>query len=347
LVFVLIVARETREVVVLAGTVHPLLGQSVLWALLFTYAACVAVPVVAFVRLPKRLVPPPASDVGKHQAYVRELAQRLRANRHLSHHDVTASDPGSVDRALHALADLARRHTLEAATTVFVSTAVSQSGRLDGLMILVTQSRLVWQVAHLYWQRPSFRDLVSLYGNVAGAAFVAQNVDDFDFSDLVEPILAPVLANSVVSAIPGFGPVAHVIANSSIDGTVNAFLTLRVGCLTSGYCRSLTMPTSRSLRRTATAEAAGMLGVVARHGAERVSVAIWDAAKRSKVGDAASGLANVAARAADHVSSAVSSISEASGAKTAAGFLTRVVTNAATRTSSAIGEAVARKRPEA
>lgn len=347
LVFGLVVARETREVVVLAGAVHPFLGQFVLWVLLLTYMVCIAVPVVAFVRLPKRLVPPPADDVTAHKAYVTGLARRLRANRNLSTRDITATDSATVDRALQELAQLARQRTIEAATAVFVSTAVSQSGRLDGLMVLVTQSRLVWQVAHLYWQRPSFTDLASLYANVAAAAFVAQNVDDFDFSELVEPVLAPVLANSVVSAIPGFGPVANLVANASVDGTVNAFLTLRIGCLASAYCRSLTMPSPRSLRRSATAEAGGMLGAVARHGAERVTLAIWDAAKRSKVGDAASVLASVAARTADHVASAVSGISEASGAKVAAGFLTRIVTNAATRTSSAISEAVARKRPDA
>jgi hypothetical protein len=342
----LVIARETREVVVLAGTVHPFLGQGVLWLLLLIYTVCIAVPIVAFIRLPKRLTPPPADDVARHEVYVTGLARRLRSNRNLSNHDVAATDLATVDRALQELAQLARQRTMEAATTVFVSTAVSQSGRLDGLMVLVTQSRLVWQVAHLYWQRPSFRDLASLYGSVAAAAFVAQNVDDFDFSELVEPVLAPVLANSAVSAIPGFGPVAHVITNSSIDGTVNAFLTLRIGCLASAYCRSLTLPTSSSLRRTATAEAAAMLGGVARHGAERVALAIWGAARRSKVGDAASTLANVAARTADHVSTAVSSISEASGARAAAEFLARTVTNAATRTSSAIGDAVARKRPE-
>jgi hypothetical protein len=344
MVFVLVVVRETYEVVALAGAVHPLLGQGVLWALLAIYAACVAVPVVAFVRLPKRLVPPPAGDEAGLQAYLTALAGRLRANRNLSNHDIAASDPATVDRALQELAHLARQRIVEAATTVFVSTAVSQSGRLDGLMVLGTQSRLVWHVAHLYWQRPSFRDLTALYANVATAAFVAQSVDDFDFSELVEPLLAPVLANSAVSVIPGFGPLATVIANSSIDGTVNAFLTLRVGCLTSAYCRSVTMPNSRSLRRTATAEAAGMLGAVARHGAERVASAIWDAAKRNKVGDAASVLANVAARTADHVSSAVSSIAEASGARTAAGFLGRIVTRAATRASSAISETAAGKQ---
>jgi len=217
LAFVLIVARETREVVVLAGAMPPVLGQVVLWTLLFIYAVCVAVPVLTFMRLPKRLVPPSAEDVAKHQAYVAELARRLRANRNVSNHDISASDLASVERALHELAQLARQRIIEAATTVFVSTAVSQSGRLDALMVLATQSRLVWEVAHLYWQRPSFADVMSLYANVAAATFVAQNAEDFDFSELVEPVLAPVLANSVVATIPGFGPVAHVVANSSSD----------------------------------------------------------------------------------------------------------------------------------
>jgi hypothetical protein len=344
--FALIVARETREVVLLAGSIHPLLGQLVLWLLLLTYTVCVALPVVAFARLPKRLVPPSAGDAAGHEAYLKALARSLRGNRNLSELPVTAGDPTTIERALQALAQQARQRTIETATAVFVSTAVSQSGRLDGLMVLVTQSRLIWNIAHLYWQRPSLRDLASLYTNVATAAFVAQNVDDFDFSDLVEPVLAPVLADSVVSAIPGFSPVANLIANSSIDGTVNAFLTLRIGCLASAYCRSVTRPSPRSLRRTATVEAAGMLGAVAKQGAERVTQAIWDAAKRSRVGEAASALAGVAARTAEHVAATVSTISEASGAKAAAGFLARIVNHATTRTSNAIGESVTRRRTE-
>jgi len=341
--FALIVARETREVVLLAGAIHPWLGQLVLWLLLLTYTVCVTVPIVAFVRLPRRLVPPSADNAAARDAYLKALARSLRGNRHLAGHAVTAADPATIDRALEQLSLLARQRTVETATAVFVSTAVSQSGRLDGLMVLVTQSRLIWQIAHLYWQRPSVRDLASLYANVATAAFVAQNVDDFDFSELVGAVLAPVLGGSAISAIPGLSPVATLVANSSIDGTVNAFLTLRIGCLATAYCGSVTRPSPRSLRRMASVEAARMLGGVARLGAERVSVAIWDAAKRSKVGDAASAVAGVAARTAEQVVAAVSSISEASGAKAAAALLTRIVTHAASRTSNAISDSVRRR----
>ena len=73
------------------------------------------------------------------KAYLEKLARRLRVNKNLSHREVTAE---TVDRALSELGQLARQRTVEAATIVFVSTAVSQSGRLDGLMVVVNQCRL-------------------------------------------------------------------------------------------------------------------------------------------------------------------------------------------------------------
>ena len=228
---------------------------------------------------------------------------------------------------------------------VFLSTAVSQSGRLDGLMVLVTQCRLVWQIAHLYWQRPASGDLIALYGNVAAAAFVAQNVEDMDLSELIEPLLAPVLANSVVAAIPGFAQVASLVTTSCVDGTVNAFLTLRIGCLASGYCSSVIKPTAKSLRHTATLEAAGMLGSVAKQGAERIGVVIWDAAK-STTGIATSALTDTAIATVEQVSAAAQRVTNATGARAATEFLVQLVAKGAIKTSTAIAEVVSRKRWE-
>jgi hypothetical protein len=202
----LVIARETRETVAFVSAVHPLMGQGLLWLLLALYAACILIPIVTFARLPKRLVPPSQENASVQAAYLEELAKRLRRNKNLSNRDLTAA---TVEPALAELAQLSRQKSADTAMAVFLSTAVSQSGRLDGLMVLVTQCRLVWQIAHLYWQRPALGDLIALYGNVAAAAFVAQNVEDMDLSELIEPLLAPVLANSVVAAIPGFAQVAR------------------------------------------------------------------------------------------------------------------------------------------
>ena len=327
---VLIIARETREVVLLVSAVHPLLGQALLWLLLTLYGLCVLVPVVTFFRLPKGLLAPSAEDVNAQAVYLERLARRLRKNGNLSNRAVTVE---TVPAALSELGELARKRTVEAATIVFVSTAVSQSGRLDGLMVILTQCRLVWQIAHLYWQRPAISDLLSLYSNVAAAAFIAQNIEDMDLSEVMEPVLAPVLANSVVAAIPGFAQVAGLVAQSCVDGTVNAFLTLRIGCLASGYCGSVIKPSTPSLRRTATVEAAGMLGSVARAGAERVGAAMWDAAKRTS-GGATAVLASRAKNTLEQVSAAAQRVSDATGTST--GFLVQLFADTAAKTSSTI-----------
>jgi hypothetical protein len=327
---VLIIARETREVVLLVSAVHPLLGQALLWLLLTLYGLCVLVPVVTFFRLPKGLLPPSAEDVNAQKVYLERLALRLRKNRNLTNRAVTVE---TVPAALGELGELARQRTVEAATVVFVSTAVSQSGRLDGLMVILTHCRLIWQIAHLYWQRPAISDLLSLYSNVAAAAFIAQNIEDMDLSEVIEPVLAPVLANSVVAAVPGFAQVAGLVAQSCVDGTVNAFLTLRIGCLASGYCGSVIKPSTRSLRRTATVEAGGMLGAVARAGAERVGAAMWDAAKRTS-GGATAILASRAKNTLEQVSAAAQRVSDSTGAST--GFLVQLFADTAEKTSSTI-----------
>jgi hypothetical protein len=336
----LIIARETRETVAFVSTVHPMLGHALLWSLLAIYAVCILVPIVTFVRLPKAILPPPAENLAARAAYVEELTKRLRKNKNLVDREIT---PQTLEAALSELGQISRQRTVEAAIAVFVSTAVSQSGRLDGLMVLVTQCRLVWQIAHLYWQRPPLRGLVSVYGNVAAAAFVAQNVEDMDLSELIEPLIAPVLANSVVAAIPGFAQVAGLIATSCVDGTVNAFLTLRIGCLASEYCGSVIKPTPRSLRRAATVQAAGMIGSVAKQGAERVGTAMWDAAK-STTGGATVALARTAMATVEQVSDAAQRVADATKARAATAFLVQLVSDGAAKTSNTIADIVSIKR---
>jgi hypothetical protein len=81
--------------------------------------------------------------------------------------------------------------------------------------------------------------------------------------------------------------------NSIVTGTANAFLTLRVGIIAKRYCGALVLPERRTVRRLAVAQAAQMLGTIARDGARRVGGAFWAAAK-SRVGDAARGVGDSA-----------------------------------------------------
>ena len=138
------------------------------------------------------------------------------------------------------------------ATTVFLTTAVSQSGRLDALLVLAAQSRMVWRVAHLYYQRPSVREMWYLYANVAATSFVAGELDDLELHQMIQPVVAGTLG-AVGGAIPGFQVLTSIMVNSLLSGSANAFLTLRVGIIAKDYCGSLVAEPRTQVRRAATA----------------------------------------------------------------------------------------------
>lgn len=149
--------------------------------------------------------------------------------------------------------------------------------------MLGIQSKLVWDVARAYEQRPSLRAMASLYANVVTTAFLAGELDDAELSEVVQPVLSTILG-SAASAVPGLQVASTVFTNSVISGTANAFLTLRVGIIAQEYSRALLRPRRRTLRRTAMARAAGMLGGIVAAGAGQVSSAIARATGRTITG---------------------------------------------------------------
>ncbi|MBP1741777.1 MAG: hypothetical protein H6Q48_4070 [Deltaproteobacteria bacterium] len=151
---------------------------------------------------------------------------------------------------------------------------------------------MVWRIAHLYYQRPTVRDLVHLYANIAGTVFMASELEDIDIHEQVEPILSSTLGAMAV-AIPGVQLAASILANSVLTGTANAFLTLRVGIIARRYCGSLIVAERRILRRAASAEAAVLLGSIVKEGATKLSRAAWEVSK-GKAGASLSGMGRYA-----------------------------------------------------
>ncbi|HET7090864.1 MAG TPA: DUF697 domain-containing protein [Anaerolineae bacterium] len=288
-IFVLIcsaifVVNQTAQVVALANTVSPVFGQVVLYGLLIVYALIVLVPIVMFVRLPQATQPPADDQSPEFRTYLKRLGARLATNPHLAGRDLQLNDRAGIEAALNVLDEQASRMIKATASTVFVSTAISQNGRLDALMVLIAQSRMVWQLAHLYYQRPSLPELIQLYANIGATAFLVSQIEDLDISEQVEPVIASALGGSLASAAPGMNMVATLVTQSILEGTANAFLTLRVGVIGQRYCASLTTFDRRAVRRYASVTAASMLGAIVSSSSMVVSKAILSAAKRAGVG---------------------------------------------------------------
>jgi Domain of unknown function (DUF697) len=273
--FTVVVINQTAGVVQLAKEVHPALGTVTLWGLLIAYGGVVGVPVVMIMRMPKPLSPP-VSDTGpEFEEHIKRLGERLAANKRIQLGGT--GQPISrreVEDAIRVLDEDADTVIKQMATTVFLTTAVSQSGRLDALLVLGAQSRMVWKIAHLYYQRPSLRDLTHLYANVTATSLLAGELDDLELHQMIQPVVAGTVG-AVGGAIPGFQVFTTILVNSLLSGSANAFLTLRIGMIAKGYCGSLVAEPRSRVRRAATTEAARLLSGIVKESGARVREAIW------------------------------------------------------------------------
>ena len=133
---------------------------------------------------------------------------------------------------------------------------------------------MVWRIAHLYYQRPSLRDVTHLYANVAATSLLAGELDDLELHQMIQPVVAGTVG-AVGGAIPGFQVFTTILVNSLLSGSTNAFLTLRIGMIAKEYCGSLVAEPRARVRRGRTAEAARLLSGIVKDSGARVREAIW------------------------------------------------------------------------
>ena len=269
LILFVVFVNQTVQIVEPARAVNRGFGNGVLWGLVLTYGVVLGAPFVLWFRLPKRMPPPVAAEGAEYDQFMADFKRQLARNPRLR--GIPLNSRIDIDAALQTLDKQADNTVASAASTVFLSTAVLQSGRRDVLVVLVAQTRLVWQMAHIYCQRPSLRDFVQLYANVASTALVAAGMEDVDLDVLIGTVFG-----STIAAIAGM----HLLTSSILTGAANAFLTLRVGMIAKEYCHC-TMPLEKAcLRRAATLRAARLLGSIVRDGSAKLSKAAVTASKQ-------------------------------------------------------------------
>ena len=113
-------------------------------SLLTIFIALAQCPVVMHLRLPKSLVPPDTAGEPGYTEYRNSLLAVLQVNPNLK-----GFQSESVDDIPNAIAVLSGQVDVgikNAASSIFVSTEVMQNERLDGLILLITHARLVWQM---------------------------------------------------------------------------------------------------------------------------------------------------------------------------------------------------------
>jgi hypothetical protein len=235
---------------------------------------------IAYAKLPSALIPPEETSGPKHDAYLEALRLRLAVNPRTR--GMPVSTEAELESALEILSIEADTVVRRTASTVFLSTALMQNGRLDALILLFTQIQMVTRVARVYVQRPSPRELIRLYLNVAGTAFIASGLESLDLGEMVAP-----LATSVVPALkgglPGLSGISTLLVKCVSNGAANAFLTLRVGEVARRYCELTSRTSPELIRKSATASAVQHLGRIVRENGALVVRKIWESTGRALI----------------------------------------------------------------
>ena len=275
----LIIAGVT-SVISLADRINPIAGNVVFWTIVLTAAAFALYSAIAYAKLPGALIPPDETSGPKHDAYLEALGVRLATNPRTRGMPVATID--EIESAIGVLSAEADSVVRKTASTVFLSTALMQNGRLDALILLFTQIQMVTRVARVYVQRPSPREMIRLYVNVAGTAFISSGLESLDLGEMVAP-----LATSVVPALKGGLPmlsgISALLVKCVSNGAANAFLTLRVGEVARRYCELTSRSSPELIRKSATAAAVQHLGRIVRENGALVVRKIWESTGRALI----------------------------------------------------------------
>ena len=279
LLFILIVINQLVSFYNNLATIHPILAISATTLLGIIIIALSATPFILIAKLPAPLpFPDSNNDLEKYQQVFKD---RLAKHPVAKEHNLDPHVDGDLKVIYEKLKEKANKIIFETASAVFISTAISQNGKLDAFTVLAAQIRLVWKVSHVYWQRPSLRNLQQLYTNVAINAMAASGIEQIDLSQQIQPIVNAMI-KSPGKHIPVVGNAAHIITDSILEGTVNAFLTLRVGVLTKNYCFP-EVRTINEIRSNSFVEASGLLKTLVVKSSAKVVEGILKAAKNAGV----------------------------------------------------------------
>lgn len=273
-------ASQVYLTATLAEQAHPLAGWAVgvsLGALLFTTAAAAILILLAAVGPAGSLL----TGSRRHRRYVARLAERHRRFPVAEMTGLPADGPALVRSIYERLEARTAALTTESAESIFFHTAISQSGRMDVVVGLGEQFRIVRKLARLYYPHAGIRILSRTYLAVAGAVLRPGSREEINPGAQIGPAI---IGASVVGAIPGANLVSIIIADAVIQGSANALTVLRAGLVTRLYFEALLAgkPTEpNTLLQNANRESLALLSGLVTRASGVLSRAIWDAAKDS------------------------------------------------------------------
>lgn len=143
---------------------------------------------------------------------------------------------------------------LHDAKTVMISTAICQSARFDMMTVFAINLKMIKSLVEGCGYRPSMKNLSKLTMNVFGTALIAEGLENLKLEDII-----PKSSLEVLNNVPYLGTVLESI----LQGSANAILTIRIGCVCRRYLFSDgSIVTKEDIRREAYKETLKMIPLV-------------------------------------------------------------------------------------
>ena len=215
----------------MADALFPGSGRVVCLILLASEAAGACWLYLSFRLRPAKLVIRHNPDDDERLAFAEELEKRLARNQIVREAGLVPSDEEFAEKAMLLLDKKADDEIRSAGKRIFLGTALAQNGKLDALIVFFSLVRLVWRVSSIYNQRPAPREIMSVYGAVSSATFVAFSLDALDIprtiTDSVSQIVPSAAPAMTAASVPFMGSALHVFTAAAIDGASNCLLAVR------------------------------------------------------------------------------------------------------------------------
>jgi uncharacterized membrane protein YcjF (UPF0283 family) len=268
LFFILVLVNQVNQFAVMAE--NAVKGGAVIaWLVFFAILFFIIYPVLQLLFLPKPLKRPQKRNCelsldkdkeiveyskADHKFYINYKKRLLRNFKsYMKNFDIAidlkeellaAEEVSEIQETLKRIEIVidkeANKRIRKFANDVFIFTAISQNSGLDAVLLLKIQIEMVWAIAHLYNQKPHWKEMLEIYLNVFASGLMAIGISDIPIDELVKKISAKSFEQSIFAKIPGVdiaSSVTSILADSLFEGTLNGLLTLRVGYIALDYCK--------------------------------------------------------------------------------------------------------------
>lgn len=290
ILFIVFVVNQFVSLYQFLYSLHPYLATITISIIALSILYFIYKLFIQFSRSPKilELAEDPSDE--EYEAYLNNMLKMLRKNTNIQGLDFGREDLTKaeiIQEAMNQLDDLTIPLIKENANAIFLTTAISQNGSLDSLVVLFTITRMIWQIAKVYQTRPSLSSLVKLYIQVASIVLMARAIEDADLIEYqLEPLITSIVGESIASAIPGMVPITNLVVSSLMEGAVNSFLILRIGLITQDYLGNIQPMDKQNIRRSASIQSVKYMGAIINTNGKTIVKTVGKAVKKASLGTA-------------------------------------------------------------